>query len=78
MNFEFVLNLDGKVLGRGLLTFTDNTHGLPRNEGYFEGNKLIHREKCSDVVNKAIQAAKNANKLINSKIMNQNLIKTKI
>ena len=61
---------DGKVLGRGLLTFTDGTHGLPRNEGFFEGNKLIHREKCTDVVNKAVQVAKNANKLINSKIMN--------
>ena len=24
---------DGRVIGRGLLTFTDGTHGLPRNEG---------------------------------------------
>lgn len=61
---------DGKVIGRGLLTFTDGTHGLPRNEGYFEGNKLIQREKCTDVINRAVQTAKNANKLINSKLMN--------
>jgi hypothetical protein len=60
---------DGKVLGRGLLTFTDGTHGLPRNEGVFEGNKLVHREKCSDIINKATQIAMKANKSITSKIM---------
>ena len=61
---------DGKVLGRGLLTFTDGTHGLPRNEGFFEGNKLIHREKCTDVIGKAVSIARNANKMINTMIMN--------
>jgi hypothetical protein len=26
---------DGKVIGKGLLTFTDGSHGLPRNEGNY-------------------------------------------
>ena len=59
---------DGKVT-KGLLTFTDGTHGLPRNEGIFEDNKLIKRVKCTDIVLKAAQTAKNANKLINEKII---------
>jgi hypothetical protein len=58
---------DGKLIGRGLVTYTDGTHGLPRNEGYFEGNKLIRREKCTDLIMKANQTAKNANKLVQSK-----------
>ena len=57
----------GKVFGRGILTFTDGSHGLPRNEGIFEGNKIIKREKCDDIIQKANQAAKNAEKLINNK-----------
>jgi hypothetical protein len=57
---------DGKVNGRGLLTFTDGTHGLPRNEGYFEGNKLVKREKCDDLVAKANQMAKRANNTKNN------------
>lgn len=52
---------DGKVNGRGLLTFTDGTNGLPRNEGYFEGNKLVKREKCDETIKKAQSAAKKAN-----------------
>merc|ERR1712170_328355 len=48
---------DGKVWGLGLLTFADGTHGLPRNEGYFEGSALTRREKCNNVIHKAIQAA---------------------
>lgn len=60
---------EGKIIGRGILTFTDKSHGLPRNEGYFEGNKLLRREKCTDIISRAIQTAKNANKLINAKLM---------
>ena len=37
--------------------------------GVFEDNKLMKREKCDDVVQNAIQAAKNANKLISGKIV---------
>ena len=60
---------EGKVIGKGLLTFTDGSHGLPRNEGVFEQNKLTQRLKCTDAISKATQAAKNANKLINGKII---------
>jgi len=50
----------GKVWGLGLLTFADGTHGLPRNEGYFEGNALIRREKCPMMVGKSRQIADKA------------------
>jgi hypothetical protein len=51
---------DGKVYGLGLLTFTDGSHGLPRNEGYFEDNKLIRHEKCTGVIQKAVATAERA------------------
>lgn len=51
---------DGKICGLGLLTFTDGSHGLPRNEGYFENNKLVRREKCTDIVRKAVACAERA------------------
>ena len=59
----------GKVNGRGILTFADGSHGLPRNEGLFQDNKLVAREKSTDIIEKANQAAKNANKLINNKLI---------
>ncbi|KAJ8317216.1 hypothetical protein KUTeg_005120 [Tegillarca granosa] len=42
---------------QGLVTFSDGTHGLPRNEGYFDGNKMTRREKCPHVIRKAQDAA---------------------
>ena len=44
----------------GLLTFADGTHGLPRNEGYFEGGTIVKREKCPSVYHRALQAAERA------------------
>ena len=41
----------------GLLTFADGTHGLPRNEGYFENNVLVKREKCTAVIKEALRQA---------------------
>ena len=46
----------------GLITFADGSHGLPRNEGYFEGNKMVKREKCSAVIQKALSSAEAAKK----------------
>ncbi|XP_076436015.1 MORN repeat-containing protein 4 homolog [Babylonia areolata] len=51
---------DGKIRGMGLVTFADGTHGLPRNEGYFESNQILRREKCSMVIHRAREAAKRA------------------
>ncbi|XP_046576894.1 LOW QUALITY PROTEIN: MORN repeat-containing protein 4-like [Haliotis rubra] len=51
---------EGKIWGMGLITFSDKTHGLPRNEGYFEGNKLLRREKCSGIIQRARDAANKA------------------
>ena len=32
---------EGKVIGRGLMTFTDGTHGLPRNEGNLRSKEIL-------------------------------------
>ncbi|XP_077862681.1 MORN repeat-containing protein 4 homolog [Saccoglossus kowalevskii] len=48
---------DGKVNGNGLLTFADGTHGLPRNEGLFQGTRFIERKKCPEIVQRAQRAA---------------------
>ncbi|XP_063964083.1 MORN repeat-containing protein 4-like [Lytechinus pictus] len=50
----------GKVNGLGLLTFADGTHGLPRNEGLFDGTRLVERQRARDIVTKAKQAAQTA------------------
>lgn len=44
----------------GLLTFPDGSHGVPRNEGVFENNKLLKREKCQAVVQRAKNSASTA------------------
>ncbi|KAK2170840.1 hypothetical protein NP493_1132g00000 [Ridgeia piscesae] len=51
---------DGKVWGLGLVTFADGSHGMPRNEGYFEGDALRKQEKCPSAVTKGRQAADRA------------------
>ncbi|XP_077786272.1 MORN repeat-containing protein 4 isoform X2 [Podarcis muralis] len=53
----------GRVDGFGLLTFPDGSHGIPRNEGFFENNKLLRREKCQAVVQRAQSASKLAHGL---------------
>jgi hypothetical protein len=59
MKYEGQLQ-NGIIHGLGLLTFTDGSHGLPRNEGYFQNNKLIRHEKCTDIIQKAIACAERA------------------
>lgn len=44
----------------GLLTFPDGSHGVPRNEGFFQNHKLQKREKCPGVVQHAQASAANA------------------
>uniref|UniRef100_A0A7N4NYQ7 MORN repeat-containing protein 4 n=1 Tax=Sarcophilus harrisii TaxID=9305 RepID=A0A7N4NYQ7_SARHA len=53
----------GRVDGFGLLTFPDGSHGVPRNEGLFENNKLLRREKCSAVIQRAQRASESARNL---------------
>ena len=53
---------DGKVNGPGLITFPDNGHGRPRNEGIFEGTKLLKREKVPEAIEKAQKAGDRARK----------------
>ncbi|XP_050307671.1 MORN repeat-containing protein 4 homolog [Anthonomus grandis grandis] len=47
----------GKIWGLGLTTFNDDTHGFPRNEGYFQECQLKRRRGCSDTVQKAQKVA---------------------
>ena len=51
---------EGKVHGPGLITFPDGAHGRPRNEGYFEGTKLIRREKVTEAIEKTRKIADKA------------------
>ncbi|XP_055576046.1 MORN repeat-containing protein 4 isoform X1 [Falco cherrug] len=53
----------GRVYGFGLLTFPDGSHGVPRNEGFFENNKLLRREKCPAIIQRAQCASKSAHNL---------------
>lgn len=48
----------------GLLTFPDGSHGVPRNEGFFENNKLLRREKCPAIIQRAQGASKSAHNLM--------------
>ncbi|XP_074028892.1 MORN repeat-containing protein retinophilin [Leptinotarsa decemlineata] len=43
----------GKIWGLGLTTFSDETHGFPRNEGYFQDCQLKTLVKCPEVIQKA-------------------------
>uniref|UniRef100_A0A8C9NXS6 MORN repeat-containing protein 4 n=1 Tax=Spermophilus dauricus TaxID=99837 RepID=A0A8C9NXS6_SPEDA len=54
---------NGRVDGFGLLTFPDGSHGIPSNQGLFENNKLLWREKCSAVVQRVQSASKSTRKL---------------
>ena len=51
---------DGKIHGLGLVTFADGSHGVPRNEGYFENNKLVRHEKCTRIIEDALAIAQQA------------------
>ena len=59
---------DGSISGRGLVTFADGSHGIPRNEGVFDKHRLIRPEKCAEIVYKANAAAEGAKRLCNAKL----------
>ena len=48
---------DGKCQGLGLLTFPDGTSGRPRQEGEWDGTRLVRRAKADEAVRKAQDAA---------------------
>lgn len=48
---------NGDIRGNGLVTFADGTHGLCRNEGYFEQGELKKPAKCPQAREKAVHAA---------------------
>ncbi|KAG5867761.1 hypothetical protein JTB14_013837 [Gonioctena quinquepunctata] len=47
----------GRIWGLGLTTFSDNTHGFPRNEGFFHDCQMKSLKKCPEVVQKAQRIA---------------------
>ena len=57
---RFILHVFNIIAG--LVTFADGSHGLPRNEGYFEGSKMVKREKCPAIIQKALSSAEAAKK----------------
>ena len=44
---------NGNPYGPGLVTFSNGTNGEPRQEGYFEGTKLVRREPVTEYIKKA-------------------------
>lgn len=59
----YLFTLCPSLLSPGLLTFPDGSHGMPRNEGFFENNKLLRREKCTAIIQRAQGASKSAHSL---------------
>ncbi|KAF4516392.1 hypothetical protein B566_EDAN008515 [Ephemera danica] len=47
----------GRIWGLGLVTFSDDTHGFPRNEGYFQDCRFVRKKRCADVVQRAQKVA---------------------
>lgn len=50
----------GSIKGLGLVTFSDGTHGEPKNEGKFEGLELVQRCSAATAVQRARQLAADA------------------
>ena len=55
--------MQGSAKGCGLVTFSDGSHGQPRQEGKFEGLELIERCSATAAVQKARQSAADARSL---------------
>ncbi|XP_065646882.1 MORN repeat-containing protein 4 isoform X2 [Hydra vulgaris] len=51
---------NGRPDGPGIITFPDGKHGNPRQEGFWEGTKLIRRERVKHAQTMARQCAKRA------------------
>ncbi|XP_050507010.1 MORN repeat-containing protein 4 homolog [Diabrotica virgifera virgifera] len=47
----------GKIWGLGLTTFSDNTNGFPRNEGFFHDCQMKTSSRCPQVIKKAQRVA---------------------
>lgn len=48
---------DGMIKGMGLLTFADGTNGRPRQEGEWDGTRLVRRAKADEHVRQAQDAS---------------------
>ena len=43
----------GQTFGPGLITFTNGFNGEPKQEGFFEGTKLVRREPVPEYIKRA-------------------------
>lgn len=41
----------------GMITFSDGSHGFPKNEGFFQDCKLVRKKRCPEVVQRAQKVA---------------------
>ena len=65
---------DGRPHGPGRITFSDGSHGNPKQEGYFEGTRLVQRDYVNDALKKARLCAKRAkNTSLNNRSKNENV-----
>lgn len=47
----------GRIWGLGLITFSDQSHGFPRNEGFFQDCRLVRKKRCPEVIQRAQKVA---------------------
>uniref|UniRef100_A0A1B6FD29 MORN repeat-containing protein 4 n=1 Tax=Cuerna arida TaxID=1464854 RepID=A0A1B6FD29_9HEMI len=47
----------GRIWGLGMITFSDGSHGFPKNEGFFQDCKLVRKKRCPEVVQRAQKVA---------------------
>ena len=55
--YMFLKNNCLKNCDKGLVTFSDETNGFPRHEGYFQDCRFMRRLKCGDVIQRAQKVA---------------------
>ena len=55
---------NGRPDGPGIITFPDGKNGVPRQEGFWEGTRLVRREKVTHAQMMARQCAKRASEQI--------------
>lgn len=60
-NFELIYFMRGRfkrfVTFLGMITFSDGSHGFPKNEGFFQDCKLVRKKRCPEVVQRAQKVA---------------------
>ncbi|CAG0921864.1 unnamed protein product [Notodromas monacha] len=56
----------GRIWGHGLVTFADETHGFPRNEGFFQDCRFLRKYRCPIVIHRAQKVAMLARAIVDA------------